>query len=102
MLELGPDDRVLRLHEKPAVAPSSWACPPVYALLRSALERVGRYLAEGHPRDEIGRLIADLARHEPVYARRTEGERLDIGSPESYRRADEILRREAVLKAPRG
>lgn len=97
VLELAADDRVLRLHEKPAHPPSTWACPPVYALDRAALERVGDYLAEGRRRDEIGRFAADLASRGRLEAWRARGERLDIGSPESYRLAEEILRREPVL-----
>lgn len=97
VLELGEEDRVLRLHEKPAEPPSAWACPPFYCLGRSALGRVRSYLAEGLPADEIGRFIADLARRETVRALRIAGERLDVGSPESYRRADAILRREPVI-----
>jgi len=100
VLELGADDRVLRLHEKPEEPPSNWACPPFYCLARSALDRVRGYLAAGPP-DEIGRFIADLARHETVRALRIAGERLDVGSPESYRRADAILRRrEVVIPCP--
>jgi dTDP-glucose pyrophosphorylase len=94
---LESDGRVLALHEKPEDPPSVWMCPPFYALGRSALERVAPYLASGAPADEIGRLIAHLARHETVHAVRTEGERLDIGSPDSYHRADEILRREPAV-----
>ncbi|MCP4663584.1 MAG: nucleotidyltransferase, partial [bacterium] len=97
VLELGEQDRVLRLHEKPDEPPSTWACPPFYCLGRSALGRVRGYLAAGRPPDEIGRFIADLARHETVRALRITGERLDVGSPESYRRADAILRREPVI-----
>lgn len=97
VLELGPDDRVLRLVEKPSEPPSTWACPPIYALKRPSLGRVVPYLARVASTDEIGRFIADLVAHETVVAERIAGERLDIGSPESYRRADELLRREAVI-----
>ena len=91
VLELRPDGRVQRLHEKPDDPPSTWACPSLYCLQGSALERVGSYLAAGHSRDEIGRFIAYLVPREPIYAYRTAGERLHVGSPEAYRRAEEIL-----------
>lgn len=93
VLELGPEGRVLRLHEKPEDPLSHWACPSIYCLGTAALERVDPYLAAGRPRDEIGRFVADLVERQPVYAVETVGERLHIGSPEAYRRADEILRR---------
>ena len=97
VLELADDGRVRRLWEKPSEPPSSWACPPFYALTAAALRRLPAYLAAGHPSDEIGRFIAHLAEREPVWVTRVDGRRLDVGSPESYRRADEILRREPVL-----
>ncbi len=97
VLELDGGGRVVALHEKPDEPPSTWMCPPFYALGRSALERVAPYLASGEPADEIGRLIGHLARHETLHAVTTEGERLDIGSPDTYRRADELLRREPAI-----
>jgi len=99
VLELGEDHRVLRLHEKPDDPPSHWACPSVYWLSAAALAQVVPYLDAGHPRDETGRFIAWLAGRQAVYALPTDGGRLHIGSPAAYRRADEILRAEAVIKA---
>ncbi len=91
VLELGPDDRVLRLHEKPEQPPSTWACPSLYGFQTSALARVAGYLAE-HPHDEIGRFVAYLASREPLYAHKVAGERLHVGSPEALRHAEEVLR----------
>ncbi|MEE8523574.1 MAG: nucleotidyltransferase family protein [Thermoanaerobaculia bacterium] len=99
VLELDEDHRVLRLHEKPDAPPSHWACPAVYWLSAAALARVGPYLDAGQPRDETGRFIAWLAEREAVFAVPTAGERLHVGSPEAYRRADEILSSETVIKA---
>ena len=93
VLELGPEKRVLRLHEKPEDPPSTWACPSLYCLQAPALARVASYLAAGQSRDEIGRFIAELVSREPIYAFAASGERLHVGSPDAYRRADERLRR---------
>lgn len=92
VLELDDGGRLLALHEKPAAPPSTWACPPLYLLDAAALAAVGPYLAAGGSSDEIGRFVAFLAARLPVHALRTAGERLDVGSPESWRRADEVLR----------
>lgn len=92
VLELGPENRVLRLHEKPAQPPSSWACPSLYCLNHAALTRVPAYLNTDQPRDEIGRFIAHLVEEELVYAVPMVGERLHVGSPEAYRHAEEVLR----------
>lgn len=99
VLELGSDDRVQKLHEKPDLPPSTWACPSLYCLRASALERVAGYLAEGKPSDEIGRFVAHLVSREALYAHKVSGERLHVGSPEAYRRADKVLRRENLRPA---
>ena len=97
VLELGDEDRVVGLHEKPEVPPSTWACPSIYALDAGALARVRPYLDEGRPNDEIGRLTADLVGRRPVWAVRTQGSRLHVGDPASLTHADATLRREPVL-----
>ena len=92
VLELGPEERVVRLHEKPEAPPSTWACPSLYCFQAQALGRVAGYLAAGHPRDEIGRFVAHLATREALHAHQVIGERLHVGSPEAYRQAERILR----------
>jgi NDP-sugar pyrophosphorylase family protein len=49
---------------------------------------IERYLAEGHPPDQPGRLVAWLYEREPVYGYRFDGEWYDIGSPEQLLEAD--------------
>ncbi|HEX3036084.1 MAG TPA: nucleotidyltransferase family protein [Thermodesulfobacteriota bacterium] len=97
ILELGSDDRVLRLQEKPSDPPSSWICPPLYFLQPSALIRVDEYLAQSDVNDAPGHFISYLVAQEPVYAIRVEGKRLDIGSFESYEEANLMLLRETVI-----
>ncbi len=92
VLELGPEDRVVRLHEKPVSPPSTWACPSLYCFRPEALARVADYLAAGTPGDEIGRFVAHLATCEPLHACKVSGERLHVGSPEALRQAEGILR----------
>ena len=94
-----PASRVIRLHEKPEEPPSSWSCPSFYALDRTSLERVPAYLEEGRPADEIGRLLADLAGRQPVWAHHLRGERLHVGRPDELERADTLLRTEPVITA---
>ncbi len=91
VLELAADRRVLKLHEKPAQPPSTWACPSLYCFQPSALERLPGYLAGPRSQDEIGRFVAYLASREPLYAHQMSGDRLHVGSPEAYRRADQEL-----------
>ncbi len=93
VLELGADDKVLRLHEKPDEPPSTWACPSIYCFQRPALARVAGYLADGHSHDAAGRFVAYLAAREKLHAHKAAGERLHVGSPEAYRHAEEVLGR---------
>ncbi len=97
VLELGLDDEVLRLHEKPERPPSTWACPSLYCFQPGALARVAGYLAAGRPCDEIGRFVAYLTPREALRAHKVAGERLHVGSPEAYRRAGEKIRRDSSV-----
>ena len=103
VLVLGDDDRVLAFHEKPQNPPSHWACPPIYFLTHGALAQTRPHLdGEEGKHDEIGHFIATLTLQQRLRAFRlgARGEerlRLDIGSPASYRAADEVLRRNPVL-----
>ena len=68
--------------------------------LRLTGEHTGRYgggyslgrIPSGICRDAPGHFVAYLCGLEEVYAWKVEGERLDIGTPASYREADRLLR----------
>lgn len=94
--EIGPDGRLVRLHEKPVDPPSSYSCPALYLFEKAALDLLPRFLAEAPETDAPGHFIAWLAEHHPVYTHMMNGDRLDIGDPEGYRAA------EAWLLARRG
>ena len=96
VLELGDDDRVLRLVEKPRKPTSNWICPPLYFFQPSAAARLDAFLATSENRDAPGHFIASLCRQQPVYAFRLAASRLDIGSIDTYRRADRLLRRHPI------
>ena len=97
VLELAPDDRVLRFHEKPHCPPSTWTCPPLYGFVASALRRTFDFLADPGAGDAPGHFVDHLLRQEPVYAWKADGARFDIGSMASYREADRVLGQEAVI-----
>ena len=97
VLELGQGSRVVALHEKPSEPPSSWACPPVYFFEPSALRQVAEYLRASDASDAPGHFVSYLCRRDAVHAFLVEGERLDIGSEESYQAADRLLRGEDVI-----
>ena len=97
VLALGERDRVLRLHEKPSVPPSTWSCPPLYFLQPSAGQHLETLVADESTPDAPGHFIDYLCRREPVAAHKVNATRLDIGDLASYRDADRRLRREPVF-----
>jgi glucose-1-phosphate thymidylyltransferase len=97
VLALGERDRVLRLHEKPRVPPSTWSCPPLYFLQPSAGPHLEDLVAAKSAPDAPGHFIDYLCRRERVRAHKVDGTRLDIGDLDSYRSADRRLRREPLF-----
>lgn len=84
VLEIGEDDRILSMVEKPAVPPSHWCCPPFYCFTREDARRVGEGIAAGCGVDAPGSFIAWLSSVSPVYAMEMPGRRYDIGDIKSY------------------
>ncbi len=101
ILEMGENDRVLRLHEKPDTPPSTWICPPLYFFQASVWSMLNRFLQTPGNHDAPGHFIDYLCRHEPVQAICLKAKRLDIGSIESYHAADRRLQRKPMTYAPR-
>jgi len=98
VVELGEDNRVRKLHEKPVCPPSNLFCPPFYYLQPSALERVHRFLLSGKKMDAPGYFISYLAEQEEVFAIKVNGSRIDTGSMASYTEANLLLAKEPVIK----
>lgn len=96
VLELSDRDRVLRLHEKPRVPPSTWSCPPLYFLQPSARKYLEALIATENRPDAPGHFINYLCRREHVMAHKVKGSRLDIGDVASYQDADQRLRHEPL------
>ena len=96
VLELAADDRVLRLQEKPQQPASHWFCPPLYFFKESVAAALDDFLAASPNRDAPGHFIAYLCRKQPVYAFRLTASRLDIGSIDTYRQADRLLRKHPI------
>jgi glucose-1-phosphate thymidylyltransferase len=92
VLQLAADDRVTRLFEKPAHPPSTWFCPPLYFFQSTVSKRLDDFLKHPAANDAPGYFIDFLCREDPVYAFRLNASRLDIGSIETYRAADQYLR----------
>ena len=96
VLELAADDRVKRLHEKPAHPSSAWVCPPLYFFKATVSKVLDDFLEGDASGDAPGHFIDFLCQRDRVYAFRLNASRLDIGSVESYRAADAFMRNNAL------
>jgi len=96
ILELRENDRVIRLHEKPQSPSSTWTCPPLYFFQASVWSQLDSFLEKAENHDAPGYFIDYLCRREPVHAFRLNASRLDIGSIDTYRLADRILRQNPI------
>ena len=97
VVDVDGDDRVLDFQEKPAEPRSTLVATAAYLYHREHQPLVSRYLAEGNPPDQPGRLVAWLYEREPVYAFRFPGLWFDIGNPEQLLEADNHWRGRAGL-----
>ncbi len=97
VVDVDADGRIVGFLEKPDEPPSTLAATATYLYHREHVPLVGRYLAEGNPADQPGRLVGWLHQREPVYAYEFEGGWYDIGDHEQLLEADNRLRGRAGL-----
>jgi glucose-1-phosphate thymidylyltransferase len=97
IVELDDSGRVVHFVEKPSEPPSTLASTATYVFPREHVALVERYLAQGHPPDNIGSFLGWLSRQKPVYGYRFEGRWYDIGNHAQLLEADNILRERAGL-----
>ncbi len=84
VVELGENDRVLGMEEKPAQPKSNWCCPPFYYYTKEAAQMVATGIDSGCGTDAPGSFIAWLCKELPVHAMEMPGRRYDIGNLQSY------------------
>ena len=90
--ELGEDDLLLSLEEKPAEPRSHWCTPPFYFYKAADVRRIREAIAEGCGTDAPGSLVAWMCRHTPMHSMEMPGSRYDIGNLESYRKVQETYK----------
>lgn len=91
IMELAPDNRVVDFEEKPEEPKTHYAAPPFYFYRKETLPLIDRYLAEGNNPDAPGHFIPWLIHQTPVYAYVFDDVILDIGTPETYQKAQELF-----------
>ena len=84
VINIGKDDIVIEMQEKPVMPKSSWAVPPFYIYKKKDLEYILKAMEEGCEVDAPGSLIQYLCTRSKVYAMEMPGKRYDVGNLESY------------------
>lgn len=97
VVEVGEDDRVVSFEEKPSEPRSTLVATAAYLYDRTHVSLVERYLAEGNPPDQPGRLVAWLCALQPVYGYRFSGAWYDVGNPDQLLEADNRWRERVGL-----
>lgn len=90
-LHLDTNGRVRGFVEKPQAPTSELINPPLYIFTRDTLPLVKTFIDSGHSTDSPGRFMAWLHEERAVYGLMMAGGRHDIGSPETYRAAQEAM-----------
>ena len=88
VVEAGDEDRVIGFEEKPSEPRSTLVATAAYLYDREHVPLVAKYLVDGNPPDQPGRLIAWLYPREAVFAYRFPGLWFDIGNPDQLLVAD--------------
>ena len=82
--ELGKDDVLLSLEEKPEHPKSNWCTPPFYFYKKEDARKIGEAIADGCGTDAPGSLVAWMCTHSVLHSMEMPGSRYDIGNLESY------------------
>jgi glucose-1-phosphate thymidylyltransferase len=97
VIELGNDDRIVGMEEKPEHPKSDLASTAAYLFSAEHLALLDLYFAEGNPPDPPGKFLAWLCEREPVYGYAFAEAWLDIGDPAQLLEADSRYRERAGL-----
>ena len=82
--EVGENDLLISLEEKPEHPKSHWCTPPFYLYRAEDVLRIRDAIADGCGTDAPGSLVAWMCRHSPMHSMVMPGSRYDIGNLESY------------------
>ena len=82
--ELGENDRLTALEEKPESPRSHWCTPPFYFYVRRDAAMIRKAISDGCGTDAPGSLVAWMCKRAPMYSMKMPGSRYDIGNLESY------------------
>ncbi len=82
--EIGGNDLLIGLEEKPAEPKSHWCTPPFYFYKAEDIKKIKDAITDGCGTDAPGSLVAWMCRHTKMHSMEMPGKRYDIGNLESY------------------
>lgn len=91
VVDLSPDGKIINFQEKPREPQSTIVSTACYAFTRKGVRNILRYLSEGNDPDKMGHFVEWLCRNDEVYGFVFDGIWFDIGSFESYNKANEYF-----------
>ena len=91
VIDIDKDNRVTYFQEKPEDPRSTLVSTACYAFTEKGTKNILKYLEGGNNPDEIGHFINWLYKKDDVYGYIFHGVWFDIGSKESYHKADKFL-----------
>lgn len=84
--ELDEHNLIVGFEEKPANPKSKMAAYATYIFNKASLPLIEMYLEKGNPKDALGKIIGWLIQHTEVEGYVAEGDFVDIGTIETYRK----------------
>ena len=90
--ELGENERLVSLEEKPAQPKSHWCTPPFYFYVKEDAKRIKEAIDDGCGTDAPGSLVAWMCQHSVMHSMKMPGSRYDIGNLESYQKVQEVYK----------
>ena len=82
--EVGENDVLLSLEEKPEEPKSNWCTPPFYFYKKEDARKIREAIEDGCGTDAPGSLVAWMCGHAVLHSMEMPGSRYDIGNLESY------------------
>lgn len=97
IVTLNDQSQIIDFQEKPAEPKSTLAAVGIYFISADLIGLISKYLGEGNTSDQPGYFINWLVKVDKVYGFSLPGEWFDIGSIESYQRANGSWKEEEEL-----
>ncbi len=90
--EIGENELLLSLEEKPAHPKSNWCTPPFYFYKAADVKKIQNAIESGCGTDAPGSLAAWMCQHSTLHSMEMPGSRYDIGDLESYQKVQETYK----------